>query len=93
MDIYDEFNNEEKYMNNLTFYGFVTLKNKLKGNVVYCLNDLKKFNINFKITTGDDIYNTLSNILFKFLEGLEFLSVVVFSLLLSLSLSFSIFLL
>ena len=60
MDIYDEFNNEEKYMNNLTFYGFVTLKNKLKGNVVYCLNDLKKFNINFKISTGDDIYNTLS---------------------------------
>ena len=60
IDLFDELDNEDKYMNNLTFYGFVTLKNKLKDDVVHSLNDLRAFNINFKISTGDDIYNTLS---------------------------------
>ena len=60
IDQYNEFDSEDKYMNNLTFYGFVTLKNKLKEEVVYALNDLRLFNCNFIIITGDDIYNTLS---------------------------------
>ena len=57
---YCDYDPEEKYMNDLTFYGFITLKNKLKNEVVYALNDLRTFNINFVISTGDDIYNTLS---------------------------------
>ena len=58
-ELYEEFDCEDKYMNNLTFYGFITLKNKLKEEVIYALNDLRTFNINFIISTGDDIYNTL----------------------------------
>jgi len=60
MEQYCDYDPEEKYMNDLTFYGFITLKNKLKNEVVYALNDLRAFNINFVISTGDDIYNTLS---------------------------------
>ena len=56
---YSDMDNEDKYMNDLTFYGFVTLKNKLKTEVVYALNELRMFNINFVVSTGDDIYNTL----------------------------------
>ena len=56
---YSDIDNEDKYMNDLTFYGFVTLKNKLKTEVVYALNELRMFNINFVISTGDNIYNTL----------------------------------
>ena len=59
MEQYCDNDPEEKYMNDLTFYGFVTLKNKLKNEVVYALNDLRAFNINFVISTGDDIYYTL----------------------------------
>ena len=46
-------------MINLTFYGFITLKNKLKDGVLFALKDLREFNCNFIISTGDDIYNTL----------------------------------
>ena len=59
MEQYSDMDHEDKYMNDLTFYGFVTLKNKLKTEVVYALNELRMFNINFVISTGDDIYNTL----------------------------------
>ena len=59
IDQYSEHDPEEKYMVNLTFYGFITLKNKLKDEVIYALNDLRLFNCNFIINTGDDIYNTL----------------------------------
>ena len=59
MEFYNDFDDEDKYMHDLTFYGFVTLKNKLKREVVYALNDLKLLNMNFIISTGDDIYNTL----------------------------------
>ena len=47
-------------MNNLTFCGFVTLKNKLKESVLNSIKDLKKFNCDLIITTGDNVYNTLS---------------------------------
>ena len=57
---YSEIDSEDKYMNNLTFYGFITLKNKLKDGVIYALNELREFNCDFIISTGDDIYNTLS---------------------------------
>ena len=60
MEQYNELDHEDKYMNNLTFYGFVTLKNKLKRDVIYALNELRLFKCNFIISTGDDVYNTLS---------------------------------
>ena len=50
----------EDYMNNLTFCGFVTLKNKLKKSVLNSIKDLKQFNCNLIITTGDNVYNALS---------------------------------
>ena len=50
----------EDYMNNLTFCGFVTLKNKLKNSVLNSIKDLKQFNCNLIITTGDNVYNALS---------------------------------
>ena len=59
MEFYNDFDDEDKYMNNLTFYGFITLKNKLKKEVIYAINDLRLLNMNFIISTGDDIYNTL----------------------------------
>ena len=59
MEQYSEFDTEDKYMNDLTFFGFITLKNKLKSEVIYALNDLRLYNCNFIISTGDGIYNTL----------------------------------
>ena len=59
METYNFYDDEDKYMNDLTFYGFVTLKNNLKSEVRYALNDLKLFNCNFVISSGDDIFNTL----------------------------------
>ena len=60
IDDYRESNSIEEYMNDLTFCGFVTLKNKLKKEVFNSIRDLKQFNCNFIITTGDNVYNTLS---------------------------------
>ena len=60
MEQYSFFDSEDKYMNNLNFYGFITLKNKLKDEIIYALNELRLFKCNFVISTGDDIYNTLS---------------------------------
>ena len=57
---YTDNDTEDKYMMNLTFYGFITLKNKLKPEVVYALNELKEFNCDFIMSTGDNIYNSLS---------------------------------
>ena len=59
MEQYSDFDHEDKYMNDLTFFGFITLKNKLKHEVIYSLNELRLYNCNFIINTGDDIYNTL----------------------------------
>ena len=57
---YTDNDTEDKYMINLTFYGFITLKNRLKPEVIYALNELKEFNCDFIISTGDNIYNSLS---------------------------------
>ena len=59
MEQYNDYFTEDKYMFDLTFYGFITLKNKLKYEVNYVLDDLKQFNCNYVMITGDDIYNTL----------------------------------
>ena len=57
---YSDSDSEDKYMINLTFFGFITLKNKLKSEVIYAINELREFNCKFIISTGDGIYNSLS---------------------------------
>jgi magnesium-transporting ATPase (P-type) len=60
VDDYNDSTPIDDYMNNLTFCGFVTLKNKFKESVLNSIKDLKKFNCDLIITTGDNVYNTLS---------------------------------
>jgi magnesium-transporting ATPase (P-type) len=60
LDEYNDSNSIEDYMDDLTFCGFVTLKNKLKKEVINSIKDLKQFNCNLLISTGDNVYNTLS---------------------------------
>ena len=50
----------EYYMDDLTFVGFITLKNKLKDYVKNSIKELKKYNDNFVIVSGDNEYNCLS---------------------------------
>jgi magnesium-transporting ATPase (P-type) len=60
LDEYNDSNSIEDYMDDLTFCGFVTLKNKLKKEVINSIKDLKQFNCNLLISTGDNAYNALS---------------------------------
>ena len=60
IETYKDSNPIEEYMNNLTFCGFITLKNKLKKEVLNSIEDLRQFNCNLNIITGDNVYNTLS---------------------------------
>ena len=60
IETYKDSNPIEEYMNDLTFCGFITLKNKLKKEVLNSIKDLRQFNCNLIITTGDDVYNALS---------------------------------
>jgi magnesium-transporting ATPase (P-type) len=46
-------------MNNLIFCGFLTLKNKLKKEVINSIKDLRQFNCNLIISTGDNVFNCL----------------------------------
>ena len=57
---FNDLNGNEFYLNNLTFCGFVTLKNKLKKNIKNSIKDLKQFNCNLIMTSGDNEYNCLS---------------------------------
>jgi magnesium-transporting ATPase (P-type) len=59
IDNYNDSNTIEEYMNNLTFCGFVSLKNKLKKEIVNTIKDLREFNCNLIISTGDNVYNCL----------------------------------
>ena len=60
IEFYNDYDSEDKYMFNLTFCGFIILKNRLKKEIVNALNDLRLLNCKFIIFTGDGIYNTLS---------------------------------
>jgi cation-transporting ATPase 13A3/4/5 len=60
IDDYNDSNSCEEYMNDLTFCGFVTLKNKLKKEVLNAIKDLRQFSCNLIITTGDNVFNSLS---------------------------------
>ena len=57
---YNDFNEYDYYLNNLTFCGFITLKSILKKNTKNAIRELKKFNCNLIITSGDNEYNCLS---------------------------------
>ena len=60
IDDYNDSNSYEEYMNDLSFCGFVTLKNKLKDEVFNAIKDLRQFGCNLIITTGDNVFNSLS---------------------------------
>ena len=60
LDDYKESNSIDYYMEDLTFCGFITLRNKLKKEIINSIQDLKQFNCNLIISTVDNIYNSLS---------------------------------
>ena len=57
---YNDLNSIDYYMNDLTFCGFITLKNKLKEEIKVVIEDLKQFDINFIISSGDNVNNSIS---------------------------------
>ena len=59
VDEYNDSNQIDYYMNDLTFCGFVTLKNKLKKEIINSIKDLRQFNCNLVISSGDNIFNCL----------------------------------
>ena len=60
IDDYKDSNSIEDYMNDITFCGFITLKYKLKNEIINSIYDLKQYNSNFIIISGDNLYNNLS---------------------------------
>ena len=60
IDDFNDLHEYDYYLNNLTFCGFLTLKNKLKEKARNSLKDLKLFKCNTIISSGDNEYNCLS---------------------------------
>ena len=60
LDEYNDLCPIDYYMNKLTFCGFITLRNTPKNEVKNSINDLKIFNCNLLISSGDELYNCLS---------------------------------
>ena len=60
LDEYNDFCSIDYYMNNLTFCGFITLKNTPKYDVKNSIKELKVFNCKVLISSGDELYNCLS---------------------------------
>ena len=59
LDNYKDSNTIDEYMNNLTFCGFLSLKNKLNKEIINTIKDLREFNCNLIISTGDNVFNCL----------------------------------
>jgi P-type E1-E2 ATPase len=57
---YSDLNTIDYYMRDLTFCGFITLKNKLKSETKIAIDNLKKFDCNLIVTSGDNVNNSLS---------------------------------
>ena len=57
---YSDLNTIDYYMSDLTFCGFITLKNKLKNETKIAIENLKKFDCNLIVTSGDNVNNSLS---------------------------------
>ena len=60
IDEFDENAELEYYMKDLNFIGFITLQNKIKSFVKQSIKEIKKYNDNLIIVSGDNIYNCLS---------------------------------
>ena len=60
LDEYNDFCPIDYYMNKLTFCGFITLRNTPKNEVKSSISELKIFNCNLLLTSGDELYNCLS---------------------------------
>ena len=56
----EQLQSEEYYKYDLTFYGLIILKNKLKKDVKPVIEQLKKLNCDLILNTGDNIYNSLA---------------------------------
>ena len=67
LEEFDDNNELENYLEDLIFVGFLTLENKIKDYVKTSIKELKKFNDNFLIISGDNVYNCLST---GFLSGI-----------------------
>jgi magnesium-transporting ATPase (P-type) len=59
VDEYKDSNTLEDYMCDLTFCGFITLKNRLKKKISNSIHELRQFNCNLIISSGDNIFNCL----------------------------------
>ena len=59
IDEYNDSNSIDEYMTNLIFCGFITLKNKLKNEIKNSIRDLRQFDCNLIISTGDNVFNCL----------------------------------
>jgi len=58
---YNDLNDYNYYMNDLTFCGFITLKNKFQIKTKYSITELKQLNCHLIINSGDNEYNCLSS--------------------------------
>ena len=56
---YNDNNGIDYYMNNLTFCGFITLKNNIKNDTNESINELKNFGYNLILTSGDNLFNCI----------------------------------
>ena len=57
---YDDMDNLEFYMNNLIFCGILILENIVKSSIKNSIKEIKKYNENIFIMSGDNEYNCLS---------------------------------
>ncbi len=59
IDNYKDSNTIDEFMNNLNFCGFITLKNNLKKEIISTIKDLREYNCNLILSTGDNVFNCL----------------------------------
>ena len=56
---YNDSDEERSYMSDLTFCGFITLKNKINNESKRAIEELKKMNCQIIMNTGDNLYNSI----------------------------------
>ena len=56
---YNDSHEENDYMYDLVFCGFITLKNKIKNGSKKTIDELKKMNCEIIMNTGDELYNSI----------------------------------
>ena len=56
---YNESYDEDHYMKDLTFCGFITLKNGIKKESKKAIDEFKKMNCELIMNTGDNLYNSI----------------------------------